>query len=142
VSVPQCPPGSKLYILTRRSDLISYKVGKKEPLHVDEVVAGTGSSSPVLSGAREHEKLTHRMAGELCGSVFLDRRFEDYIRRMLGDKFISDMKVFSLRYHHMYHRGSLLIIVQPERKAEMMRSWEEMVKNKVRAPPRNRHPLR
>lgn len=94
MSVPPCPPGSELYILTRPSDLISYKVSKKEPLHVDEMVASSGSSSSFLPGARKHVRLTRRMIGELCGSVFLDRRFEDYIRQTLGDKFINNMTVF------------------------------------------------
>jgi len=40
----------------------------------------------------------------LCGSVFLDQRFEQYIRGKLGDKVIDSMK--------------------PRSKAAMMRSWE------------------
>ncbi|KAF8245037.1 actin-like ATPase domain-containing protein [Wilcoxina mikolae CBS 423.85] len=68
-------------------DLVSYKITDLEPLKLDESVGGTGA---------------------LCGSVFLDYAFEQYIRRLLGDKAINDMK--------------------PRSKHEMMRTWEEKVK--------------
>ncbi|KAF8247380.1 actin-like ATPase domain-containing protein [Wilcoxina mikolae CBS 423.85] len=68
-------------------DLISYKITDLNPLKLDESVSGTG---------------------DLCGSVFLDERFEKYIRGVLGDKVIDDMK--------------------PRSKYEMMRTWEEKVK--------------
>jgi len=35
-------------------------------------------------------------AGDLCGSVFLDHAFEQYIRGVLGDKVIDNMKVDSI----------------------------------------------
>ncbi|KAI5856586.1 hypothetical protein BZA05DRAFT_204555 [Tricharina praecox] len=59
------------------------------PLQVDEVVAGTGA---------------------LCGSTFLDKNFEDYMRRILGDETFDAM--------------------MPRSRAAMMRSWEETVKFK------------
>ncbi|KAI5856588.1 hypothetical protein BZA05DRAFT_416244 [Tricharina praecox] len=77
--------------LTLASDLISYKITGTDPLRVEEVVAGAGW-------------------GSLCGSVFHDQRFEEYIRRILGDKMIDAMK--------------------PRSKEGMMRSWEETVKFK------------
>ncbi|KAF8253388.1 actin-like ATPase domain-containing protein [Wilcoxina mikolae CBS 423.85] len=66
-------------------DLISYKITNLKPLRLDESVSGTG---------------------DLCGSVFLDQRFEQYIRGKLGDKVINAMK--------------------PRSKATMMRSWESI----------------
>ena len=48
--------------------------------------------------------------GDLCGSVYLDHRFKDYIKNKLGANTIDHMKP---RSHH-----------------EMMRSWEEQVKFK------------
>jgi hypothetical protein len=48
--------------------------------------------------------------GELCGSVFVDQRFEKYIRRRIGDREINRMK--------------------PRTKNEMMTSWEQKVKFK------------
>lgn len=68
-------------------DLISYKISGLNPLRLDESVSGTG---------------------DLCGSVFLDERFERYIRRLLGNNVIDNMN--------------------PRAKAEMMRTWEERVK--------------
>ncbi|KAF8244868.1 hypothetical protein K440DRAFT_646743 [Wilcoxina mikolae CBS 423.85] len=69
------------------ADLISYKITAMEPLKLDEIVSGTG---------------------DLCGSMFLDQRFEQYIRKLLGDKVIDNMK--------------------PRSKHMMMKSWEETVK--------------
>jgi hypothetical protein len=46
--------------------------------------------------------------GDLCGSVFLDYRFESYIREKIGEKTINSMK--------------------PRSKIEMMSSWEQKVK--------------
>jgi len=48
--------------------------------------------------------------GELCGSVFVDQCFEQYIRRRLGDTKINNMR--------------------PRAKNEMMSSWERNVKFK------------
>ncbi|KAF8536961.1 hypothetical protein BDD12DRAFT_848723 [Trichophaea hybrida] len=68
-------------------DLISYKIMAMEPLKLDEIVSGTSN---------------------LCGSMSLDQLFEQYIRRLLGDKVIDNMK--------------------PRVKHVMMQSWEENVK--------------
>ncbi|KAF8243757.1 actin-like ATPase domain-containing protein [Wilcoxina mikolae CBS 423.85] len=68
-------------------DLVSYQITDLNPLRVNESVPGTGA---------------------LCGSVFLDERFEQYIRGVLGDGVIDAMK--------------------PVSKNGMMRSWEEAVK--------------
>jgi hypothetical protein len=67
--------------------LISYRITDLNPLKLDESVSGTGY---------------------LCGSIFLDDRFEQYIRRVLGNDAIDGMKARS--------------------KSEMMRTWEEKVK--------------
>jgi len=58
--------------LTGAVDLISYKITAMNPLRTDESVCGTG---------------------DLCGSVFLDVRFEQYMRRLLGDEVIDGMGV-------------------------------------------------
>lgn len=68
-------------------DLISYKITGVNPLKIVESVSGSG---------------------DLCGSVYLDQRFEEYIRAVLGDNAIDDMKLKS--------------------KTEMMRTWEAKVK--------------
>ncbi|KAI5807184.1 hypothetical protein EDC01DRAFT_638392 [Geopyxis carbonaria] len=70
-------------------DLISYKITSLNPLKLDESVAGTG---------------------DLCGSVYLNHRFEQYIRQRLGNRTIDKMKLRSKR--------------------EMFRSWEQGVKFK------------
>ncbi|KAF8243917.1 hypothetical protein K440DRAFT_611241 [Wilcoxina mikolae CBS 423.85] len=70
-------------------DLISYKIVGLDPLQIDESVSGSG---------------------DMCGSVFLDERFEEYIRRVLGDRVIDGMK--------------------PRSRNEMFRTWEEKVKYK------------
>ncbi|KAF8541135.1 hypothetical protein BDD12DRAFT_830367 [Trichophaea hybrida] len=68
-------------------DLISYKVTGIDPLTLDESVSG---------------------GGDFCGSVFLNERFLEYIRGVLGDAIVDNMKL------------------KPRR--EMMRTWEEKVK--------------
>ncbi|KAF8245501.1 actin-like ATPase domain-containing protein [Wilcoxina mikolae CBS 423.85] len=68
-------------------DLIAYKILQMEPLRLDEIVSG---------------------CGDLCGSVFLDQAFEQYMRGVVGDKLIDDLK--------------------PRSKHVMMQSWEESVK--------------
>lgn len=70
-------------------DLISYEITGLAPLAVSESVSGTG---------------------DLCGSVFLNERFDAYIRKLLGDAAIDGMSSRS--------------------KATMMRTWEEGVKFK------------
>lgn len=52
-------------------DLISYKIVGLDPLKLDESVGGTG---------------------ELCGSVFLDERFERYMKEKLGAEVVDGMK--------------------------------------------------
>ena len=59
-------------------------------------------------GKSEHSDL--EVIGDFCGSVYLDHRFKDYIKKKLGANTIGRMKTRS-------HR-------------EMMRSWEEQVKFK------------
>ncbi|KAF8243913.1 actin-like ATPase domain-containing protein [Wilcoxina mikolae CBS 423.85] len=68
-------------------DLISYKVTDLDPLRLDESVPG---------------------GGDFCGSEFLNERFLEYIRGVLGDSIVDNMKL------------------KPRR--EMMRTWEEKVK--------------
>lgn len=59
--------------------MISYKITELNPLRTDESVCGTG---------------------DLCGSVFLDERFEQYMLRLLGDQVIDKMKVRLLVLSH------------------------------------------
>ncbi|KAI5812785.1 hypothetical protein BZA77DRAFT_323306 [Pyronema omphalodes] len=68
-------------------DLISYKITNLDPLEINECVSGSGA---------------------LAGSVYLDERFEQYIRTTLGDRVIDGMK--------------------PRSRKEMFRTWEEKVK--------------
>ncbi|KAF8249243.1 actin-like ATPase domain-containing protein [Wilcoxina mikolae CBS 423.85] len=70
-------------------DLISYKITNLNPLQTVESVSGTG---------------------DLCGSVYLNERFEQHIRNVLGDDVIDGMK--------------------PRAQMEMFRTWEEKVKFK------------
>jgi hypothetical protein len=70
-------------------DLIAYKVKSLEPLRVDEVVSGTG---------------------DLCGSVYLDQRFKEYMKQLLGKD----------TYDSMSQRS----------KFAMNNYWEEQVKFK------------
>jgi hypothetical protein len=66
------------FALTRGTrDLISYKITDLDLLKLDESVSGTG---------------------DLCGSVFLDDRFEQYIRRLLGDDVVDAMKVCASKH--------------------------------------------
>jgi hypothetical protein len=58
-------------------DLISYKITGLNPLQLNESVSGSGDQ---------------------CGSVFLDERFEKYIRRVLGNKVFDAMKVCPSSY--------------------------------------------
>jgi len=58
--------------LTGTVDLISYKITAMNPLRMDESVCGTS---------------------DLCGSMFLDEGFEQYMRRLLGDQVIDRMRV-------------------------------------------------
>lgn len=71
------------------------------------------------------------LPGSLCGSVFHDQRFEEYIRHILGDKMIDAMKVSKLQGTPLVTYYRLLKILQPRSKEGMMRSWEETVKFKV-----------
>ncbi|KAL7268892.1 hypothetical protein RUND412_008466 [Rhizina undulata] len=59
-------------------DLVSYRIELLEPLAVSEVIAGTGG---------------------LCGSVFLNEKFEEHIRKRLGNDTIDNMN--SLAKHEM-----------------------------------------
>ncbi|KAI5783433.1 hypothetical protein FPQ18DRAFT_356158 [Pyronema domesticum] len=68
-------------------DLISYKITNLNPLEINECVSGSGA---------------------MAGSVFLDERFEEYIRKKLGNHVIDGMK--------------------PRSRKEMFRTWEEKVK--------------
>ncbi|KAF8247382.1 hypothetical protein K440DRAFT_661489 [Wilcoxina mikolae CBS 423.85] len=70
-------------------DLISYKITNLKPLKIVESVSGSG---------------------DLCGSVFLDEGFEQYIRKLLGDEVIDGMKQRS--------------------RNEMMRTWVDKAKSK------------
>lgn len=69
-------------------DLICYSIRDLKPLRINESVVGDG---------------------DLCGSVYLDKAFEVYIRNLLGNKTIDNMN--------------------PRAKAEMMRTWTEKVKH-------------
>ncbi|KAF8542373.1 hypothetical protein BDD12DRAFT_876723 [Trichophaea hybrida] len=68
-------------------DTNSYKIVNMEPLQLDEIVSG---------------------ASALCGSIFLDQTFERYIRGVLGDTAIDNMKARS--------------------KSRMMRTWVKEIK--------------
>ncbi|KAL7275475.1 hypothetical protein RUND412_001582 [Rhizina undulata] len=68
-------------------DLISYEVLQVSPLQVKESVTGTG---------------------ELCGSAFLNRRFEDFVQQRLGPELYTTMK--------------------EKTKIAALKSWEEYVK--------------
>ncbi|KAL7266521.1 hypothetical protein RUND412_010931, partial [Rhizina undulata] len=68
-------------------DLVSYKIVQLNPLAVSEVVGGSGG---------------------LCSSVFVNQKFDKYIRNLLGDDTINKMKSVT--------------------KMEMMRQWESKVK--------------
>lgn len=46
--------------------------------------------------------------GDLCGSIYLDQRFEEYMRSRIGHDIINKLK--------------------PKLRTEMMRTWEEKVK--------------
>ncbi|KAL7267654.1 hypothetical protein RUND412_009750 [Rhizina undulata] len=70
-------------------DLVSYTIVQLNPMAVSEVVGGSGG---------------------LCGSVFVNQMFEEYMRNILGDDTINRMK--------------------PVSKNEMIRQWEEKVKFK------------
>lgn len=70
-------------------DLIAYKVKALDPLTVDEVVSGTG---------------------DLCGSVYLDKRFSEYMQQTLGKQIFDQMPLRS--------------------KLAMNNYWEEQVKLK------------
>ncbi|KAL7268268.1 hypothetical protein RUND412_009117 [Rhizina undulata] len=70
-------------------DLVSYKIVQLDPMAVSEVVGGSGG---------------------LCGSVFINQKFDEHIRNLLGDDTIDKMK--------------------PVARKEMMRQWEEKVKFK------------
>jgi len=63
-------------------------------MRVVEVVAGSGSCCPasITYWIPTDTDLRTRI-GALCGSVFLDHRFEDYMKRTLGDETIGAMKV-------------------------------------------------
>ena len=68
-------------------DLVSYQITGKNPIQINEVVRGSGG---------------------MCGSVYLDQRFEQHMRQLLGDEDFKMMK--------------------PYAKEQMMRSWEDSVK--------------
>ncbi|TGZ83007.1 hypothetical protein EX30DRAFT_370046 [Ascodesmis nigricans] len=52
------------------ADLISYRITKLGPLRLEEVAVGTGA---------------------LCGGVYLDRRFEDWVKGKVGQKYWDKM---------------------------------------------------
>jgi len=52
-------------------DLISYKIASLSPLAIEEVQVGTG---------------------DLCGSVFLNVRFQDHVRQRLGPAEVAEFK--------------------------------------------------
>ena len=68
-------------------DLVSYQIEQINPLRISECVSGTG---------------------KLCGSVYLDKGFQDHIRKRIGNDSIDNMTV--------------------KAKEEMMRTWEDKVK--------------
>ncbi|KAL7276609.1 hypothetical protein RUND412_000413 [Rhizina undulata] len=70
-------------------DLVSYKIVQLNPLSISEVVGGSGG---------------------LCGSTFVNEKFDEHIRNILGDDTINKMK--------------------PVARNEMMRQWEDKVKFK------------
>ncbi|KAF8542987.1 hypothetical protein BDD12DRAFT_727596 [Trichophaea hybrida] len=70
-------------------DLISYTITNLDPLQINENVTGTG---------------------DMCGSVFLNMRFKEYIRSLIGKKVFDGLKQRS--------------------KKQMMQSWEDNVKFK------------
>lgn len=70
-------------------DLISYKIRSMAPLIIDEVVSGTGG---------------------LCGSVYLDDGFKDYIENTLGKEVVAAMS--------------------PRARDAMEKCWQEQVKFK------------
>lgn len=65
-------------------DLIAYRIKSLNPLKVDEIVAGSG---------------------EMCGSVFLDEGFREYITAVMGQRWFNQLK--------------------PKTRKTMMRSWLE-----------------
>lgn len=75
-----------------RRDLISYTIAELNPLRLDECVSSSGLLSTIVRSSDVQLTLT-RVRGGLCGSVYLDERFEKYIRRVLGDEVIDSMKV-------------------------------------------------
>ncbi|KAL7269991.1 hypothetical protein RUND412_007313 [Rhizina undulata] len=68
-------------------DLVSYSIDNISPLEVSEVVGGTG---------------------DLCGSVFVNQKFEEHVRELLGGATFNNMTQSA--------------------KVEMMRQWEDKVK--------------
>lgn len=70
-------------------DLISYKITGIDPLRIKMSVLGTGG---------------------LCGSVYLDQRFEKYMQWKFGDQVLENMKK------------------RPRAYREMLRTWEQDVK--------------
>lgn len=59
-------------ILTTKPSLIAYKITSLQPLRVEESAVGTGG---------------------LCGSAFLNYRFEEHCRNRIGQSRFDDMKV-------------------------------------------------
>lgn len=59
-------------MLTQHDSLIAYKIVSLKPIRVEESAVGTGG---------------------LCGSAFLNYRFEEFIRNRLGASRFDEMKV-------------------------------------------------
>jgi hypothetical protein len=62
-------------------DLISYKILSVNPLQVEECAKGTGR----LGAARTVRLFTKTSVGDLCGSIFLDAAFENYVKLTVGE---------------------------------------------------------
>ena len=63
-------------------DLISYEVTKQRPLELKELIPGTGSFISTFSDTG----LTESGIGGLAGSLMLNKRFEEFIKNIIGEE--------------------------------------------------------
>jgi hypothetical protein len=64
-------------------DLISYQITNTDPIRLQEIVLGDGEFVAIFE-RRHILELKITLVGQLCGSVFIDMKFEAFLRKTLS----------------------------------------------------------
>lgn len=83
-------------------DLISYRVRDLSPLSVEEVVGGSGELHFQQNLTKSSFEILTAIQGGVCGSMILDERFEDFLKKSIGFQVYESLpertRLVALRY--------------------------------------------